>query len=49
MNDFAEALKRHLISWAGTNGLAKQMESGRGRPWVLAEEHRSRNLFRAEW
>ena len=46
---FAEVLKRHLIAWAKVNGLDEHVESGRGRPWVLAEEQRKRNLHRQEW
>jgi hypothetical protein len=46
---FAEKLKRHLSSWARENGLVGHVESGRGRPWVLAAKQRGRNLYREEW
>ncbi len=46
---FAERLKRHLISWATTNDLAGCVELEMRRPWVFAEAHRMRNLFRQEW
>jgi hypothetical protein len=46
---FAQNLKRHLSGWARVNGLEEYVESGRGRPWVLAEEQRKRNLYREEW
>jgi hypothetical protein len=31
------------------NGLAECVELDRGRPWVLAEAHRTRNLFSRQW
>lgn len=38
-----------MSRWAEVHGLAECVESDRGRPWVLAEAHRTRNLFRQEW
>lgn len=49
MRDFAGRLRCHLSSWATTNGLAECVELDMGRPWVLAEAHRTRNLFSQEW
>ena len=46
---FAEVLKRHLCGWARSSGLEEHLESERGRPWVLKEEQRKRNLYREEW
>ena len=47
--DFADSFRVHLSQWAVDHGLADCVESGRGQPWVLAREHRFKNLFRKEW
>ena len=49
MTPFADTLKRLQANWAQRSGLAAYLEWSHGRPWVLAEEHRKRNLHREEW
>jgi hypothetical protein len=49
MTPFADTLKRLQAVWAQRSGLGAYVEWSHGRPWVLAEEHRKRNLHREEW
>lgn len=44
---FADRMKDHQIAWANKNGLAPLVESQ--RPWVLQQEHKTRNLYDATW
>ena len=48
---FAEAMKRHQISWALANGVTPDMlETRNGQlSWVLKEDHREQNLFDPRW
>lgn len=49
MTPFADTLRRLQAIWAQSSGLGAYVERSHGRPWVLAEEHRKRNLYREEW
>jgi len=48
---FAQATKRHQLSWALANGVTPDMlETRKGQlSWVLKEEHREQNLFDPRW
>ena len=47
---FYDRLKDHQIAWAETHGLAAaDREVKQGRPWVLKEEEKRRNLFEPNW
>ncbi len=48
---FAEAMKRHQISWALANDVTPDMlETRKGQiSWVLKKKHRKQNLFDPRW
>lgn len=49
-DDFVTQFRKQQIAWAMTAGIGEDLREGdHGRPWVLQQQHRHRNLFRSEW